>query len=99
LFRILKPGGVLLATFPGISQIARYDMENWGEYWRFTTLSARKLFSERFPADRITVEAHGNVLTSMAFLHGLVARELRAEELDYRDANYEMLITLRAVKP
>src|SRR5262249_31544196 len=34
LYRILKPGGVLLATFPGISQIARYDMEHWGEYWR-----------------------------------------------------------------
>jgi len=32
----LKAGGVLLATFPGISQISRYDMDRWGDYWRFT---------------------------------------------------------------
>ena len=29
-YRALKPGGVLLATFPGISQISRYDMDRWG---------------------------------------------------------------------
>src|SRR5215813_470108 len=39
LYRIVRPGGVLLATFPGISQISRYDMSRWGEYWRFTSLS------------------------------------------------------------
>jgi SAM-dependent methyltransferase len=43
LYRILKPGGVLLATIPGISQVARYDMERWGEYWRFTTRSVENL--------------------------------------------------------
>lgn len=99
LYRILRPGGVLLAAFPGISQIARYDMENWGEYWRFTTLSARMLFSEAFPDSGLTVEAHGNVLAAMAFLQGLVSRELRRDELDYRDRDYELLITVRAVKP
>ena len=36
--RVLMPGGVLLATLPGISQISRYDMDRWGEYWRFTAL-------------------------------------------------------------
>ena len=49
-YRALKPGGVLLATFPGISQISRYDMDRWGDYWRFTDLSARRLFEEVFPA-------------------------------------------------
>ena len=38
-FRALKDGGVLLATLPGISQICRYDMEQWGDYWRFTDAS------------------------------------------------------------
>jgi ubiquinone/menaquinone biosynthesis C-methylase UbiE len=99
LYRILRPGGVLLAAFPGISQIARYDMDNWGEYWRFTTLSARRLFEEQFPSESTAVEAHGNVLAAMAFLQGLVSRELRQEELDFRDRDYELLITLRAVKP
>jgi SAM-dependent methyltransferase len=99
LYRLLKPGGVVLATCPGISQMSRYDCEHWGEYWRFTTLSAHKLFTEMFREDRVTVQGHGNVLVAMAFLHGLLVTELRQEELDYHDPDYEMLITVRAVKP
>ena len=96
--RILKPGGVLLATFPGISQISRYDMDRWGDYWHFTTLSTRRLFEEAFPADHIEVKAYGNVLAAIAFLHGLATEELRKEELDYYDPDYEVIITVRAVK-
>lgn len=99
LYRILKPNGVLLVTFPGISQISRYDMDRWGEYWRFTTLSARKLFEENFPAGQVRVEAHGNVLAAIAFLQGIAAEELRQRELDFHDPDYEVLITVRAVKP
>ena len=95
----LKPGGVLLATLPGISQVVRYDMDRWGDYWRFTTRSARQLFAEAFPAESVTVEAHGNVLTAVAFLHGLAAGELSCEELDYRDDDYQLLVTVHAVKP
>ena len=98
LHRILKPGGVLLATFPGVSQIAR---DRWGEtwYWGFTTLSARRLFEESFPAGTIHVESRGNVLTALGFLHGLAAEELRQEELDYNDPTYQVLVMLRAEKP
>jgi SAM-dependent methyltransferase len=99
LYRILRPGGVLLATFPGISQICRYDMDHWGEFWRFTTLSARKLFEDAFPGAEIGIEAHGNVLTVVAFLHKLAVRDLRQDELDYHDPDYEFLITAHAVKP
>jgi SAM-dependent methyltransferase len=99
LYRILKPGGVLLATLPGISQISRYDMDRWGDYWRFTTLSARRLFEEIFPPGSVTVRAYGNVLAAVAFLHGLSAEELRREELDYHDPDYELIITVRTVKP
>ena len=98
LHRILKPHGVLLATSHGISQISRNDMDRWGEYWRFTTLSARRLFEEVFPSDHVTVEAYGNVLAAVSFLHGLAAEELTKEELDHIDPDYEVLITVRAVK-
>ena len=94
---ILKPHGTLLATFPGISQISRYDMDRWGDYWRFTTLSAQRLFEEAFPNAVITVEAYGNVLVAMAFLHGLSVQELRQEELDYVDPDYELVIVVRVV--
>lgn len=98
LHRILKPGGVLLATFPGISQISRHDMDRWGDYWRFTTLSAQRLFEETCPAAEVTVKAYGNVLAAAAFLHGLAAQELEREELEYHDPDYELLITVRVVK-
>jgi SAM-dependent methyltransferase len=98
LYRILKPEGVLLATFPGISQIAR---DRWGEqqYWAFTHLSARRLFEETFPVSNVELEMHGNVLTAISFLQGLAAEELREQELKRRSPGYEVLITVRAVKP
>jgi len=99
LYRILRPQGVLLGTFPGISQISRYDMERWGEYWRFTTLSTLRLFEEVFSPENIQVQSHGNVLAAVAFLHGLAAEELSKQELDYHDPDYELLITLKAQKP
>jgi SAM-dependent methyltransferase len=98
-FRALKPGGVLLATFPGISQISRYDMDRWGEYWRFTDLSARLLFEEVFPAADVTVRTHGNVQAAVGFLHGLAAHELKRHELDFTDPDYQVSITVRAVRP
>ncbi len=99
LHRILGPTGVLLATCPGICQISRYDMDLWGDYWRFTSLSARRLFEEIFPAGNVTIEVYGNVLSAISLLHGLAAEELKQEELDYPDPDYEVLITARAVKP
>src|SRR5438093_6250084 len=76
LYRILKPRGILLATFPGISQISRRDMNRWGEYWRFTTLSSQKCFAEVFAEEQVTVEAYGNVLSAITFLHALPAENL-----------------------
>ncbi|MGE5258898.1 MAG: class I SAM-dependent methyltransferase [Hyphomicrobiales bacterium] len=99
LHRMLKPGGVLLLTIPGISQISRYDMDRWGDYWRFTRASAQRLFSEVFPKDSVRIETHGNVLAATAFLHGLSVEELTEEELDYSDPDYEVTIAIRAMKP
>jgi glycosyltransferase involved in cell wall biosynthesis/SAM-dependent methyltransferase len=100
LCRMLKPQGVLLVTVAGVShQISRHDMDRWGDYWRFTSLSVRLLFEEIFPPTNIAVRAEGNVLAAMAFLHGLVVDDLRQEELDHCDPDYEVSIGVRAVKP
>lgn len=99
LHRVLKPGGVLLLTAHGTSRIARREgADPWGEYWRFTSQSMRRLFAETFPGARVTVEAYGNVLAAVACLHGLAAEELSGAELDHRDPNYEVLLTVRAAK-
>jgi SAM-dependent methyltransferase len=95
--RGLKPGGVLLATASGISPIWRQERDQWGEYWRFTTGSMRRLCEEVFGGE-VRVVAHGNVLAAVAFLHGMAADEVGPQELDYADPDFEVLVTVRVVK-
>lgn len=95
---LLKPGGVLLATVSGISQISRYDMERWGDYWRFTTASIHKLFEPVF-AGGVEIEAFGNVLAATAFLQGIVVEDLpKPALLDEQDADYQVVIAIVARK-
>jgi SAM-dependent methyltransferase len=96
--RVLKPGGVLLVTIPGITPLNDHE---WNECWcwSFTTLSAQRLFEELFPAENIEIETFGNVLAATAFLQGLAAQEVQTDELDYCDPSYPVIITIRAVKP
>jgi SAM-dependent methyltransferase len=99
LHRILKPGGAALLTCPGITKVSQFDSTRWGDYWRFTALSAKRLFAEVFPADGITVHAYGNVLSAAAFLYGLATEDLSPEELDVADPLYEVTIGIEAIKP
>jgi SAM-dependent methyltransferase len=99
LHRALRPGGVLLATLPGISSRSKPDADRWGDYWRFTSLSTRRLFEEAFPAELVRVEAFGNMRAAIGLLQGLSAQELSPAELDMRDPDYEVLLAVRAQKP
>lgn len=47
----------------------------------------------------MTVEAHGNVLAAVALLHGIVVEDLDTAELEHRDPEYEVTLTVRAEKP
>jgi SAM-dependent methyltransferase len=113
LHRALKPGGALLITLPGISQIAATEVitspgitavdypdadEGLLDYWRFTPASIAALVEPDF-GDRVTIESFGNVLSSVAFLHGLTAEDLRKKELAHRDPEYPLLLGVRAVRP
>ncbi len=98
-YRVLKPGGVVLATASGISQIASHEASYCGDFWRFTDHSLRRLFEAAFPSELVEVEPRGNVLTSIAFLHGLGTQELSKAELDVNDPEYQLCITVRATKP
>ena len=99
LHRMLKPGGVLLVTIPGITKIGRPG--DWGTswYWSFTPLSARRVFEEFFPASGLEFETHGNVLSATAFLWGLAAEELTPAEMNVPDPEYPVTLTVRATKP
>ena len=99
LHRILKPGGVVLCTSHGMTRVARREgVDDWGEYWHFTTQSKRRLFRAVFPRDNVAVSTVGNIFTCICNLHGLGASEIDQTELDSHDPNFEMLVLVRAVK-
>jgi hypothetical protein len=97
-YSALKPGGILLVTVPGISQISRYDMDRWGDFWRFTDASVTRLFGNVFGGENISVRTYGNVLAACAFLQGLSAEDMSTENLEYQDRDYQLLIGVRARK-
>jgi SAM-dependent methyltransferase len=99
LHRSLQPGGVALVTVPGISRVCRPDADIFGDYWRFTTHSARRLFEEVFPAENVSVETFGNAHVSAAFLYGLCVEDVRREALELNDPDFELVVAIRAVKP
>jgi len=98
LHRILKPKGVLLATLPGISPVCHDRTYPETDSWRFTVYSAKRLFNEYFPENEIQIQTYGNVLAATAFLYGLASRELKLNELNHHDADYPVIIGVRARK-
>jgi glycosyltransferase involved in cell wall biosynthesis len=97
LHRALAPGGVVLATAPGISQI---DRGEWGGswFWSFTPSSIERLFAEMFGRDQVLVEHHGNVFGATAFLQGLAVEDVDTAKLDPLDKSYPVIVGVRARK-
>jgi SAM-dependent methyltransferase len=95
----LRPGGVVLATLPGISQLSQYDRRRWGDYWRFTADSAGRLFADVFGEEQVEVVSYGNVLVAAAFLYGYALEDLSQEEVGHRDADFDFLIGVLARRP
>lgn len=94
----LAPGGVVLATVPGISHQSQVGIEEFPDYWRFTKLGLRRVFEKHFGAGDLEVRAYGNVVAACAFLRGLADHELEREWLEPHDPEYELLIAVRAVR-
>jgi SAM-dependent methyltransferase len=96
-YRVLKQGGSLLLTVPGISHI---DHGEWGKnwMWSFTESSIKKALSEVFEVEKTNVQTFGNVLVATAFLYGLGLPELKKEQMDYNDPRYQVIITAVATK-
>jgi glycosyltransferase involved in cell wall biosynthesis len=96
-YRILKPGGKLLLTVPGISHIDQGEWkDNW--LWSFTEASIKKILSESFKRSDYEVQSYGNVLVAASFLYGLGKPELQKEQLDFHDPHYQVIITASATK-
>ena len=95
--RLLAPGGVLLATLPSASRVCLEYGED-GDLWRFTPAGARALFEPSFGIGNVEVTAYGNVLTNVAFLHGLACGDVADAEFDAPDPYHPVLVGVRARK-
>ena len=95
---LLKEGGTVLATVAGISQISRYDMDRWGDYWRFTDQSIKRLF-ENAGFSKVEVRIMGNCLAASAFLQGIVIDDFPQKSLlDETDIDYQVTLGVTAIK-
>lgn len=95
LYRLLKPGGVLLAAVPQVNMCAPY----WHDLWRWTPEGFHLQLAKVFSGPKITVRAYGNSLTTAGDIRGLVTDEFTKAQLDYHDPRFGIVVCARAVKP
>lgn len=97
--RALKPGGVLLLTCPGISQVDHG--RSWGasSCWSINRPAAERMFAEVFGAANVVVGVRGNVYAAVCLLEGLALEEVDAAKLEVPDVSYPVIVTVRARKP
>jgi SAM-dependent methyltransferase len=94
-FRLLKPGGHLLMTVPGITPIGK-DPFDW--YWSFTSFSMKKVLCEQFANENVRIQTYGNVLAASAFLYGLGKNEIDEKELGKNDPSFQVIVAVSARK-
>lgn len=90
--RSLNKGGKAIITVPGIAAISKAQYGTYGQFWRFTPSSLKKMIEKHFADARITIKTYGNVKSSVAFLYGMTTDDLTQAELDLVDSNYPMII-------
>ena len=94
LYRILKPGGVLLVAVPHISMCD----PDWHEIWRFTPEGLSVVLAKVFGKANVLIRAYGNSLTAACEIRGLASDELSKGILDDHDSRFAVEVCARAVK-
>ena len=96
-YRILKQGGVLLLTVPGISST---DFGELRSIWHmsFTRNSISNMLLEFFQPEKIAIATFGNVMVAAGFLYGMGLPEFSRKQMDKNDPLYQLIITAKATK-
>lgn len=96
--RSLRKGGCALITVSGITQISRYDADNWGDYWRFNYDGIKSVLDNIFGYENIEIVHYGNVKAACGLLYGVSVEELKKIDLDYKDLDYPVIYGIVARK-
>lgn len=96
--RILRPGGTLLVTVPGMAPLDPQAPPGL-ESWRFTKNSLRFLFRAHFADRDLEISTWGNIRAGVGIWVGMAQEDFRARELDHVDERYACVLTVRAAKP
>jgi hypothetical protein len=93
--RIVRPGGVMLASAAGLLPLTG----DAAEFSRLTPDGWRHRLTSAWPGAVVEVRGHGNCLAAIAAQLGLALEELTPSELDVNDPRYPVLITIAARFP
>lgn len=94
LYRILKPGGVLIVGVPHISM----NDPHIDEIWRFTPAGLKNTLTLQFQESNIKIKAYGNALSAAFALRGLVTHEMTKRELEFHDERFAVEVCAVATK-
>jgi SAM-dependent methyltransferase len=88
--RIVRRGGVILATVPGFVPLT----PDVADYWHASAEGWGVVAARVWPDCETAVESCGNCLAAAAAMYGIAAEELTDAELDAQDPRYPVLVTI-----
>jgi hypothetical protein len=97
--RLLKTKGIFLGTVAGYcTQVSRFDAARWGDYWRLSESTVKRLLCEVFDhAPEVT--SYGNALAAQALIQGIAFEDLPDRGLlSPRDDDYPIVIGFKCQK-
>ena len=95
-WRLLKPGGVLVAALT-CAELASGGSLRAHQGPRLTDFEARRAFDQHF-GPLAVVTSHGNAISAAAFTYGIDARHVPPAAFDFTDTSAPLVITARAQK-
>jgi hypothetical protein len=93
--RVVRPGGVILASAAGVLPLTR-DVP---DYWRLTPDGWRETLTAAWPGATLDVRGRGNCLAAVGAQLGLALEELSPAELDVQDPRFPVLTTIYCRTP